>query len=233
MCQTTQNPLMVNTTRAHIERLKKILPEVAELSDDLFKAVKEHIFAPVLFFSALVAAADEIKKGGHSSFFGVDAAQMPLTVGSTSGERYRTRIMELLHKVFPTINMAGPTMEAVDEVLGKHGMAMLFMCCCNGVIGTREKIEELRGSQAHLDFDKISTWLDGISAPIRNVRSLGDIENTQLLDVSASGAEQELLEKIEMVVHYVSKAETNLNANTTPKEVVEIAERMTTRAQAA
>ena len=233
MCQTTQNPLMVNTTRAHIERLKKILPNVAEFSDDLFKAVKEHIFAPILFFSALATAVDEIKKGDHSSFFGNDAAQIPFTVGSTSGERYRTRIMELLHKVFPTTNMAGPTMKAVDEVLDRHGVALLFMCCCNGVVGTREKIEELRGSQEHLDFDKVSTWLDGISAPIRNVRSLKDIEGTQLLDVSASGAEQELLEKIEMVVHFVSKAETYPDSTTTPKEVAEIAERMAERAQAA
>ena len=233
MCQTTQNPLMVNTTRAHIEQLKEILPEVAEFSDDLFKAVKERIFAPILFFCALATAVDEVKKGGHSSFFGDDAAQIPFTAGRTNGERCRTRIMELLHKVFPTANMAGPTMEAVDEVLDRHGMAMLFMCCCNAVVGTREKIKELRGSQAHSDFDKLSTQLDIISAPIRNVRSLGDIEKTELLDVSASGAEQKLLEKIEMVVHYVSKTETDPDSNTTPKEVAEIAKRMAARAQAA
>ena len=239
MCQTTQNPLMANTTELHIRRLQQILPDVKELSADLYEGVREYIFMQIPFFSTLAVLANEVKKGTHSGFFGDGVAYIPFTVGEADGTRYRTRIMELLHGVFLTANMSEPTMKSVKEILHKHGLDILSLCCCGTMIGEREKIEEIRGSQEHLDFDKISTFFDAIPTDIVLVKSLGNLEDTQLLDTGASGAENALLQEVERVTHLLSKVmagegfEISLDDISTNSELSEIAERMERRAQAA
>lgn len=237
MCQTTQNPLMANTTEQHIMRLNQILPDVRELSADLHEGVSEYVFMQIPLFSTLAVLASEVKKGVHSGFFGDGVAYVPFTVGEANGTRYRTRIMELLHEVFLTANMSEPAMQSVKEILHKHELDMLSLCCCGTMLGKREKIEEIRDSQAHLDFDKISTFFDAIPTDIVLVKSLGDLEGVQLLDTAASGAEQELLQKIEEVTHFLSKVrvepdlDVSLSDLTTTPELTEIAERMAARAQ--
>ena len=238
MCQTTQNPLMANTAEQHISRLNQILPDIRELSTDLYEGVTEHIFMQIPFFSTLAVLANEVKKGIHSGFFGDGAAYIPFTVGGVDGTRYRTWLMELLHGVFLTANMSEPAMQSVKEVLHKHGLDILSLCCCGTVVGKREEIERIRGSQEHLDFDKISTFFDAIPTDIVLVKSLGDLKDTQLLDTAASGAEQALLQEIEEVTHLLSKVrveeefEASLNDLSTNPEIVAIAERMAARAQA-
>ena len=237
MCQTTQNPLMANTTEQHIMRLNQILPDARELSTDLYKGVSEHIFMQIPFFSTLAVLASEVKRGVHSGFFGDGVAYIPFTVGDADGTRYRTRIMELLHGVFLTANMSEPTMQSVKEILHKHGLDMLSLCCCGTMIGKREKIEEIRGSQAHLDFDKISTLFDAIPTDIVLVKSLGDLKGVQLLDTAASGTEQTLLQKVEEATHFLSKVrvkpelDISLDELTSNPEMAAIAERMAARAQ--
>lgn len=237
MCQTTQNPLMANTTEQHIMRLNQILPDVRELSADLYEGVSEYIFMQIPFFSTIAVLASEVKRGIHSGFFGDGVAYIPFTVGEADGTRYRTRIMELLHEVFLTANMSEPTTQSVKEILHKYGLDMLSLCCCGTMIGEQGKIEEIRGSQEHLDFDKISTFFDAIPTDIVLVKSLGDLEDVRLLDTAASGAEQKLLQEIEEVTHFLSKVrvepelDVSLNDLTTIPELTEIAERMAARAQ--
>ena len=237
MCQTTQNPLMANTTELHIKRLNKILPDVKELSTDLYEGVKEYTFMPIPFFSTFAVLANEVKRGIHSGFFGDGTAYVPFTVGEADGTSYRTRIMELLHGVFLTANMSEPTMKSVKEILHRYGLDMLSLCCCGTMVGERGRIEEIWGSQEHLDFDKISTFFDAIPTDIVLVKSLLDLEDTQLLDTAKSGAEQALLEKIEKVTHLLSKVrveeefEISLDDLDTNPEMAAIAERMAARAQ--
>ena len=212
MRASAQRLLMTQANELHLEKLCHLFPEEEEEITDMFWSVEKYISTQLPFIATLGVAVNKLRNG-YSGFLGENLVCTPFTSCGTDGVRYRTKIMELLHEAFLTARMSELGMDSLREALQKHGMDIIFLCCCGTVLGEKEEIKAFRNSEEHRAWDYVRSRFSAQPTPLKYIRSLGDLEGMQMLDLSASGAEKGLFREIDRTINHLAKTETDSNMN--------------------
>jgi len=205
MCTENVKAEMAGLHPGHVSILKSFVPELSELTEQLYAALTQKLKPHLPVLPAILAMVEAVQKRDYGVLQHHNLARLPLSVIGNDAVRYRTPVVDWLHESVLSFRMAELTVNAVKETLRQHDICILFLCSCGIVMGRCSDVRAFYNSEDHQRMDRLRSAIDAAGHPVAQIKSFDDIR-VPTMDLHANGAEVRTFDRIEYLTLLAAQA---------------------------
>lgn len=179
----------------HLPALQAAVPQCANLTHAMFRALTAHLTPHLPALPAFTAMAEAVEREEYGVLHDYRLVRLPLSIVGIDKVRYRTPVVSLLHETILSLRMSEITINKLRTALHLRGLCLLFLCSCGVVMGRCPDVRRFYGSGLHHRMDKLRSAIDAAGYPVREVATLRDIP-VATMDLHTNGVDARLIERI-------------------------------------